>query len=440
VLWTWDGDQTGAHLGNLGDALGDLDGDGYDDVLTSEPEFTAGTTKHAGRILVFSGKDGSPLLQVDGDSQRNLGGLVCGTGDVDGDGAPDLAVGNFQQTRVTLLSGATGAPIRGLKSPRNPADSFGTVISNAGDLDGDSVPDLLVGESDCYYNADAIVVAFSGKTGSVIWQTSIGYCGYSSLGYILRVVDDLNGDGFPEWCVGSQNSPPSGGNQCQVKVYSGKDGSFLSYINEPQWLYQCWDCTYAFGAAIAPAGDVDGDAVPDLAISDPRSLDRFGGDVFFYSGLDGTMLFHFSAAPGALALGIGLEGGVDFDHDGHLDVLAGDTYDATNGLGAGSASQFEIGPLILDATPRFVAPNASTIRIALQTGPTGNPAGLFLLDVNGTPHFALLQAGAFDAYRRWSQFFPLPPGFRGNTLTLRAYALDANGHLVASNDETIMFQ
>jgi hypothetical protein len=134
-----------------------------------------------------------------------------------------------------------------------------------------------------------------------------------------------------------------------VDVYSGKDGSFRSYINPPQWLYQCHDCWFAFGDAIAPAGDVDGDGVPDLEIGDPHSLDHVAGDVYFYSGLDGTMLFHFAAGSTGSHFGVGLEGAVDLAHDGRLDFVAGDTYDSTNGPTRSGAP--DRSDLILDATP-----------------------------------------------------------------------------------------
>jgi len=442
VLQSWYGDRAYAGLGQIGDPIGDLDGDGFDDVLTSEPR---GAALGLGRVFVFSGKDGSTLLQMDGSFSYFLTGRICGIGDIDGDAVPDFAAGDGHAVR--LFSGATGSVIRLLQSAGNLGDTFGAALANAGDLDGDLVPDLLVTETGCTFNPSEVCYAFSGATGAGIWQCTLGNChsgsGYIELGRVLRVVGDVNGDGVPDWCVAGNSRNNSGysfNNYGTAQCFSGKDGSFLFDLSEPGYIYRPWNADTDFGNAIAPTADTNGDGVPDIAVTDDIGFDNPGGDVFVFSGVDGSPLFHLGGSANSVKFGIGLEGGFDADRDGRLEFFAGDTRDSTHGASAGAATQFRLRELILDATPHFVTSYGRNMLLTLNGEPPGNPAALFLLGVNGTPMFALLQLGTFDSFRRWWQSISIPYGARGNSVSLRAYALDANGHLVASNDETISFQ
>jgi hypothetical protein len=122
ALWTWYGDQIYATLG-LGDPIGDLDSDGFEDVLASEPYYAAGTLQHAGRVFVFrEGRLGRCSRSTDDAAQsrrspRRHGRRRRRRG-------AGLRRRRQQQTEVTLISGATGTTIRTLKSPRNGGDSF----------------------------------------------------------------------------------------------------------------------------------------------------------------------------------------------------------------------------------------------------------------------------------------------------------------------------
>src|SRR5262249_38719116 len=150
VLRTLHGDQVGAQLGNFGGAIGDVNGDGFDDVLASEPQVNAGYPP-IGRVFLFSGQDGSILLQLDGTSTARRGGALRAMGDLDGDHVPDFAVAAGVGDSVELISGATGATIRTLRANDPKSEAFGNGLLNPGDLDGDGVNDLIVIENSCYY-------------------------------------------------------------------------------------------------------------------------------------------------------------------------------------------------------------------------------------------------------------------------------------------------
>jgi len=430
------GDRKYAGLVGFGHPIGDVDHDGHDDILARE-------TIHSripweGRVFVFSGNDGSILLSVDGTSTDPFSGPICGTGDVDGDGVPDFAVGNLGGSFVDLRSGATGSLIRTLNAGDPASTYFGSDLLNPGDLDGDGVADLIVFEHSCYYPQQQYYYAFSGSTGAILWQVgAAGYCGPGVMRYWLdqspTAFDDLNGDGVPDWGIGYCVTSTYYLGEGYLLLFSGKDGSLIAQIKAP---LDFGDPT-TFGFALSAAGDVDGDGVPDVVASDDVQCDEPGGNLFFFSGLDGTLLFHCHGGPSDLRFGSTLCGGVDADGDGRLDIYAGDSFDATNGTDAGAVTQIHLEPVVLDVFLRY-APRTPT-RIAAIGGPPGNPVGFFVVDVNGTPRFDLIEFDSFDPSRRSSHDWSVPSGLTGLAVILRAYAIDGTGRVIASNDETITF-
>ena len=93
VLHTFSGGPAGIDFGFSVSGAGDVNGDGFDDVIIGDPRDLT-TAGHAGSACVRSGADGSVLYSFDGDSPSDsFGGSVSGAGDVNGDGYADLIVG-----------------------------------------------------------------------------------------------------------------------------------------------------------------------------------------------------------------------------------------------------------------------------------------------------------------------------------------------------------
>lgn len=442
VLYSFYGDSAFAELGTLGAPIGDLDLDGYDDILVSEPSYDNGIA-YIGRVFVFSGKDGSVLRTLTGTYTNLLTGLVCGTGDIDGDGVPDFAAGVKDSSYVTLFSGATSAVIRTLSATDPASTDFGHGLLNPGDVDGDGVNDLIVIENGCAFTSDMHYYAFSGATGAVIWETNEHfYCSNGRFGtrqYALSpvVVGDINGDGIADWSMGTRFS--SGySNGGWVTCFSGKDGSFLLRVDQPTTHdYGGLSWGSSFGWTVAAAGDVDGDGRADFAASEYGLSDDPGGDVYFFSGVDGAMLFHAHGSANANYFGWSIAGGADTDGDGRLDLFAGDIGDSTNGTFAGAVTQIHVEPIVLDAF-LHVAPSKNT-RVEVSGGIPGNPLVVYLVDLNGTSHFNLVEVDTFGSARRSVKVWNVPKGLTGITARFVAYTLDANGKLQASNEETITF-
>jgi hypothetical protein len=150
VLHTFSGVGQGqGTLGAAADGAGDFDGDGHDDiVVTSGLNGTLGGLFSPGRVRVFSGATGVELFAVTGsESHHQLGFEVAGAGDLDGNGFDDVLasglLGPAGTGSVTAWSGPSGALLFELSSPD--VWQYGHALAAGGDIDVDGTPDVLVG-------------------------------------------------------------------------------------------------------------------------------------------------------------------------------------------------------------------------------------------------------------------------------------------------------
>jgi hypothetical protein len=141
IIREWRGESAGDQFGWIARNIGDVDGDGIPDIVTSAP--TQGG--HTGRIYVYSVGTGRLLWSADGKPGDELGSGVEGVGDANGDGIPDVAASGPSGSGVAYIySGRDGKILQSFKSSRKD-ELFGNHISGVGDIDGDGHADLIVG-------------------------------------------------------------------------------------------------------------------------------------------------------------------------------------------------------------------------------------------------------------------------------------------------------
>lgn len=214
VLHTVGGDAAFDGFGNAVAGGKDVNGDGVPDFAVGAPALDA-TGTDAGRVRVFSGLDGSPLLTFDGDGDNDeLGSSVALLDDVDGDGRAEVAAGApgcgiafgcpGEKGYVRVWNGTTGA-VRFTRKGKEAQSLLGVAVASAGDVDGDGRGDLVFGASGANDRGLAdcgMARVVRGLDGAAIF-TVYGETAGAGLGFGLAAGRDVNGDGTPDVVAGS---------------------------------------------------------------------------------------------------------------------------------------------------------------------------------------------------------------------------------------------
>jgi len=282
-------------------AMGDVNGDGKDDIVVGAYHEDVGGNSDQGRVYVFSGADGSLLFTLDTPNPQTyaLFGTSAAVEDVNGDGKGDIAVGAFAEVvdfatrgRAYVFSGADGSLIFTLESPNRPSyNSFGNSLA-LGDVNGDGVRDIVVGAFPEHVSGatnQGRAYIFSGVDGSLLRTLDtpspqdFAYFGWSV------AAADVDGDGKADVAVGAPDGDTRGtAYAARAYVFSGVDGSMLFTLNTPNPQPRG-----VFGVSVA-MGDVNGDGRPDIvvgsSVEDVEST-AGAGRAHVFSGVDGSLLF-----------------------------------------------------------------------------------------------------------------------------------------------------
>ncbi len=335
-LFTHDGSTTYAGFGFAVAGLGDLDGDGAPDYIVGSLACTSPNGKLA---RVFSGATGTLIREHVGEQSGCFGMSVANLGDLDGDGVLDYGVGDVrvdsllapQAGRVFLYSGRDGSLIRILEGDTS-ADRYGMSLSSAGDVDRDGVLDVLVGSGWDSTKGTEVGSAdiYSGATGALLHHFD-GDAPRDWFGASCAALADVDGDGTTDVAVGAPirwygatGTEPAG----YVRIFSGRTGLPLAtYHGVPPEDH--------YGLSIAGLGDLDGDGVGELAIGAPRrrvdihDMPVEIGVLEVRSGATGQVLFTAYGTDKS-KYGTSVRDLGDFDGDGIDDVLVGACYCQNN--------------------------------------------------------------------------------------------------------------
>ena len=268
--------QLGASFGWSVAGVGDVSGDAIPDLVVG-----AYNQDGEGRAFVYSGQDGSLLHTLEPPADRGgsaFGWFVHSAGDLDQDGVQEIAVGAPYTTvgdlsvqgRAYIYNGADGQLFLTIENPEpKEGSTFGWRIVDAGDLNKDGIPDLLIGapyHDVGAYQGQGAAYAISGKDGSVIYTLKDPFPRrHAGFGWSLATSMDVNADEVPEVLVGAPfHAVDAFDYQGEVFVYNGRDGRHLMTLDNP-WGHQ----GSKFGYVVLSPGDLNQDGIPEFAMSTP---------------------------------------------------------------------------------------------------------------------------------------------------------------------------
>jgi hypothetical protein len=370
--------------------IGDVDADGVSDFAVVVRDLTTQRQE----VRVCSGVDAAVLLVIPPfqpswfASSRPL--YLAGVGDVDGDGTPDLAVGDLgaqyegtTRGAVSLHSGADGERIH-LWWGAEGSDRFGSALAAAGDVDADGTPDVVVGapQQRATGSAPGYVKVLSGATGLCLHQWS-GDTPSGGFGSCVAGAGDVDGDGHSDLVVGSAN-------QGLVRVLSGRDGSLLRAIDPGA---ECW--------SVSGGRDLDGDGVPDVVVGSatwalPGTTSV--GRVTAWSGADWSLLRDVRGTDSEQFLGCATDVIGDLDGDGLPEILVG-VHELSAGARTGGVLVYGSAQGVPLVAVEGYAPSDFLACRPERLGTLGD------LDGDGSPEFA----AAGEDHVRVHSTTPLPP-------------------------------
>ncbi len=202
LLFTFNGDSANDRFGFSVSGAGDVNNDGLADLIVGAPQ-DDNNGLNSGRARVFSGANGAILRTFNGDSVGGRFGFsVSDAGDVNNDGFDDLIVGS-RSDRARVFSGSNGSVLYTFDGD-SPGDEFGFSVSGAGDVNGDGFADVIVGaytDDNTEFNSGSARV-FSGVNGAVLY-TFDGDSEWEGFGRSVSGAGDVNGDGIADFIVGA---------------------------------------------------------------------------------------------------------------------------------------------------------------------------------------------------------------------------------------------
>jgi Ca2+-binding RTX toxin-like protein len=340
------GDATGDYAGRSVSSAGDINGDGYDDLIVGAPNGDDGG-RYAGEAYVVFGSasgfgtvDGTGRSVIDltfltpsqgfiiqGDAPLDFAGRsVSSAGDLNGDGYGDLIVGagdgddggdgageayivfgsasgfgSVDATGRSVIDLTSLAPSQGfIIQGDTERDYTGSSVSSAGDINGDGFDDLIIGakfgddggnvagEAYVVFGSAAGFGSVDGTGRSVIDLTSLtpsqgfiiqGDLAFDYTGYSVSSAGDINGDGFDDLIVGAWGGDGGGPNAGEAYVIFGSASGFgtvnatgrsvidLTFLTPSQGFIIQGDAPLDYaGRSVSSAGDINGDGFDDMIV------------------------------------------------------------------------------------------------------------------------------------------------------------------------------
>jgi MYXO-CTERM domain-containing protein len=348
AAWTAESNQAGALFGCSVASAGDVNGDGYGDVIVGAPGFSNGETDE-GRSFVYLGSASGLATAAAWTAESNqasayFGRSVASAGDVNGDGYGDVIVGarlfdngeTDEGRAFVYLGSASGlSTAAAWTAESNQANAaFGNYVASAGDVNGDGYGDVIVGawffangETD-EGRAFVYVGSASGLSTTAVWTAESNQAG-AQFGYSVASAGDVNGDGFGDVIVGAYRFDDGETDEGRAFVYLGSASGLSAAA---AWTAESDQTGANFGVSVASAGDVNGDGYGDVIVGawffDNGQTDE--GRAFVYlgstSGLSMAAAWTAESNQATAYFGSSVSFAGDVNGDGYGDVVVGAIY------------------------------------------------------------------------------------------------------------------
>jgi hypothetical protein len=272
LLTTIHGENNGDSFSSI-DAIGDIDGDGYDDFIIGD----------GGKYvkLYFGGSpfDTLKCIKFLQGERRRVYASCCGKGDLNGDGYNDFVLNTLYDVndyRVEIYYG--GKNKRTYDTPDIAITNNGWYYNFGGrtiegDINGDGYKDLIISAPNDDYDARGrVYIYYGGKSMDTAVDVYLeGEDHFDMFGYSISVVGDINGDGYDDFLVGA----PQLLKGTPGKAYLFYGGPNIGFNNCVRFVGDSTDIQY--GKIVSCLCDVNGDGINDFGIVAIKSIKIFSG-------------------------------------------------------------------------------------------------------------------------------------------------------------------
>lgn len=424
---------------------GDVNGDGIDDLIIGAPTANSNNSSRTGKAYVLFGGEtvgtsgsfelsdlnGNNGFAINGIGQGNYAGhSVSGAGDINGDGVQDMIIGAPRADTVGIgVTGASYVLFGGestgsngsvdlsdldgnngfVVSGTNNQDQLGSSVSKAGDFNGDGFDDLIIGAKDADPGYGGITGAsyllFGGESvgqGNALDLRNLdpsdgfeisGIHTYDSLGNSVSDAGDVNGDGFDDLILATENGVEDelyvvfGGADVassgffDLSSLDGRNGFVINAVNVGDFDRP----------AVSGAGDINGDGLADLIVGARRANTQragigesyvlFGsenvvmGGNFELSNLDGNNGFAINGPVNGSYTGSSVSDAGDINSDGIDDLIISDWF--------GSDDAGERYVIFGQADSALATCNGLAVTVDLSFGQSPGPGDDVILGTEG---------------------------------------------------------
>ena len=363
VTWTATGDREGASFGTSVAGAGDVNNDGYDDVIVGAPDYDNGQGGK-GAVFVYHGSAAGLSATANWKVESSwtnaaFGTSVASAGDVNNDGFDDVIVGAPGYSNGQANEGAAfvyHGSGTGLSKTANwqvesnqSAASLGWSVATAGNVNGDDYDDVYddvivgapwysngqanEGSAFVYYGSEnglsTVAPSLSGPAPQPDWRIESDQ-EFSYFGIAVSTAGDVNKDGYADIIIGADYYDNGETDEGAAFVYHGSAGGLKSEI---KWMGESNQEYSYFGSSVSTAGDVNKDGYSDVVIGVPW-YDKDGnnecGAAFVYhgsaAGVETAANWHDVSDQEGSYFGISVSTAGDVDADGYDDIIVGANY------------------------------------------------------------------------------------------------------------------